>query len=114
MASRTRPVANDARGAHFHRYKNRITPKKDAALRRNDQPEPAAATTIPPIAGPTARATLNPAEFNATAEACLSAETTSGVMACQAGSFITAPKPIRNVKTSSAQGLTAPNSVSTP
>jgi len=49
-------------------HKKKITPKNDAAFNRNDHPDPAAATTIPPSAGPTARATLNPAEFSATAE----------------------------------------------
>src|SRR5450755_4933656 len=91
-----------------------ITPKNDAALSRNDQPDPAAATTTPPRAGPTARATLNPAEFSATADACFAGETTSGVIACQAGSFITAPSPSRNVNISSTQGSTACSSVNTP
>src|SRR5215469_11968859 len=101
-------------GARFHVYKKRITPKNDAAFNRNDQPDPAAATTIPPSAGPTARATLNPAEFNATADAWRCGEITSGVIACHAGSFITAPTPIRNVNRSSIQGLTAPSRVKAP
>ena len=91
-----------------------MTPKNDAAFSRKDHPDPAAATTIPPSAGPTARATLNPAEFSATADACRAGETTSGVIACHAGSFITAPSPSRNVKISSTQGSTACSSVSTP
>src|SRR5271165_7472916 len=91
-----------------------ITPKNDAAFSRNDHPDPAAATTIPPSAGPTARATLNPAEFSATAEACRCAETTSGVIACHAGSFITAPRPRKKVNTSSVHGLTSRHNVIPP
>ncbi len=60
-------------------------------------PEPAAAMTRPPIAGPMARATLKPAEFQATPAAKLRCETISGVIACHAGSFSTAPKPISSV-----------------
>ena len=86
-------------------YKKKITPKNDAPFKRNDHPAPATSTTIPPNAGPTARATLNPAEFSATAEACRCAETTSGVIACHAGSFITAPNPMRKVKPATSMGL---------
>src|SRR5437879_11985007 len=92
-------------GVRFHVYKNRITPKKEAAFRRKDHPDPAVATTMPPRAGPAARATLNPAEFSATADAWCWGETTSGVIACQAGSFITAPTPIRDVNRSSAHEI---------
>ncbi len=77
-------------------------------------PQPTAATTMPPNAGPTARATLNPAEFRATAEACCSAGTNSGVIACHAGSFITAPSPSRNVNSSSTHGPTQLVSVMMP
>ena len=69
-------------------------------------PQPTAATMTPPSAGPTALATLKPAEFRATAEACCLAGTNSGVIACHAGSFITAPKPSRNVNSSSIHGPT--------
>src|ERR1700739_477429 len=101
-------------GVRFHVYRNRITPKKEAAFSRKDDPDPAEATTMPPRAGPAARATLNPAEFRATADAWRWGETTSGVIACQAGSFITAPTPITNVNRRSTQGLTAPDSVRMP
>src|SRR5215470_16794487 len=114
MAAGRLRAGRGACGARFHVYKNRITPKKEAAFNRNDHPDPAAATTSPPSAGPTARATLNPAEFSATAEAWRSGETTSGVMACHAGSFMTAPTPIRKVKNRSIHGVTAPNSVNKP
>src|ERR1700674_3396320 len=98
----------------FHLYKKKITPKKEGAFNKNDHPDPAAATPSPPRAGPRARATLNPAEFSATAAACLRGETISGVIACHAGSFITAPSPRRNVKANSIQGLTTFSSVNTP
>src|ERR671937_2803232 len=91
-----------------------MTPKKEAALMRNAMPEPAAAITAPPNAGPMARAMLNPAEFSATADACCSQETISGVIACQAGSFITAPNPKRNVNRSSSHGVITPSMVTTP
>src|SRR5882724_7775325 len=83
-----------------------ITPKNDAAFNRKVVPDPTAATTTPPSAGPTARATLNPAEFNATADACCSRGTNSGVIACQAGSFITDPNPSRKVNINSTHGPT--------
>src|SRR5579872_782494 len=114
MASRTPRAGGDVSGAFFQRYKNKTTPKNEAAFTKKDHPAPAAATTVPPIAGPTARATLNPAEFNATPDAWRPGETTSGVIACQAGSFITAPSPIRNVNAKSIHGLIECNRVSTP
>ena len=55
-----------------------------------------------------------PAEFHATPAAKLRWETISGVMACHAGSFITAPRPRRKVKASSIQGVTRPSSVRMP
>src|SRR5437868_936393 len=91
-----------------------MTPKKEAAFKRKATPEPTPATTKPPIAGPSARATLNPAEFTATAAACWSADTISGVIACHAGSFITDPNPSKNVKNRSTQGPTKPVSVKIP
>src|SRR5580698_2581386 len=114
MASKTRPVSTFSKRGRFHRYRKKMTPKNDAAFSRNATPDPAMAITIPPSAGPTARATLNPTEFNATAGACCAGETISGVMACHAGSFITAPRPSTNVNPSRIQGVTFPNSVKMP
>ena len=91
-----------------------MTPKNETAFSRKASPEPAAAMISPPNAGPMARATLKPAEFHATPAAKLRGETTSGVMACHAGSFSTAPKPIRQVSTSSRVGVILPASVSPP
>src|SRR5690242_7200347 len=98
----------------FHVYKNKITPKNEAAFRRNAEPDPAPATINPPRAGPTARAILNPTEFSATAEACCLGETISGVIACQAGSFMDAPSPSKNVNVSKTHGVVRCWSVSTP
>jgi len=41
-------------------------------------------------------------------------ETISGVIACHAGSFITAPKPSTKVSSTRLHGLTMPNTVRTP
>src|SRR5580692_830204 len=88
-----------------------MTPKNEAAFRRKATPDPAIAITIPPNAGPTARATLNPTEFKATAGACCLGETMSGVMACHAGSFITAPNPSTKGNNRRIHGVTFPKSV---
>jgi len=83
-----------------------MTPRNENAFSRKVDPHPTAATRTPPSAGPTALATLKPAEFSATAEACCLAGTNSGVIACHAGSFITAPRPSRKVNNSSTHGPT--------
>src|SRR5438270_7829675 len=101
-------------GRFFQRYKKKMTPKKLAALSRNAYPDPAAAITNPPNTGPIARATLNPAESSATADLNSPSDTTCGVIACHAGSFMMAPKPSRKVKNSRVQGVTRPRIVSTP
>src|SRR5271157_3200998 len=44
-----------------------MTPRNETALSRKTAPEPAAATTNPPSAGPAARATLKPTELSETA-----------------------------------------------
>src|SRR6266487_2821088 len=67
----------------------------------------ASAMIAPPSAGPTARARLLPDEFKATAAASCSMATISGVIACQAGSLMAAPRPRRDVSRSSVQGVTA-------
>src|SRR6185437_12566 len=96
-----------------------MTPKNENALIRKAQPEPVtpqqmAAINKPPNAGPTARAMLNPAELSATADASWLGGTRSGVSACQAGSFMTAPTPSKKVNTSRICGVTVPVSVIAP
>ncbi len=78
----------------------------EAAFRKKAVAVPQAAMTMPLKAGPTARATLNPAEFRATAEAKFCSETTSCVIACHGGSLATAPIPMKKVRTSSQTGVT--------
>src|SRR5438552_16541935 len=93
MDSNTLPLPVFSKCGRLQRYRKKITPKNEAAFIRNATPELVAAITNPPSAGPTARATLNPTELRATAGAWFSRQTTSGVIACQAGPFITAPRP---------------------
>ena len=68
----------------------------------------------PPNAGPTARATLNPAPFSATASCNSAGGTNSGTIACQAGPFMAAPKPSAKVKPNNIMGVIAPSNVATP
>src|SRR5579884_727754 len=105
--------------AGFQLYRKRITPKNETAFSRKAQPEPSVpqqmvAINNPPSAGPTARAMLNPAEFRATAAGNFEGGTRSGVRACHAGSFITAPTPSKNVNTSKICGVTVCVKVITP
>ncbi|MND94446.1 hypothetical protein D3C80_866630 [compost metagenome] len=69
---------------------------------------PAAATIMPPMAGPTLRARLKPMEFRVTAPARSSRGTMSPTDACQAGPLKATPQPIRKVKASSTQGVIHP------
>src|SRR5690348_8506092 len=84
-----------------------MTPKNETALIRKTQPElEVAAIITPPRAGPTARAILKAAALRATAGGKHLSLTISGVIACHAGSFITAPNPSRNVKNNTMAGET--------
>src|ERR1700688_2844374 len=78
------------------------------------QPGPAMATIRPPSAGPAARAMLKPMLPSAIAPGSSGRGTSSGMIACQAGLLAAAPRPSRNVKPSSHQGVIQPASVSTP
>src|SRR5690349_11267723 len=66
------------------------------------------------MAGPTARARLNPALLSATATGRSRRPTSSGTMACQAGALSADPRPSRKVSVSSPQSDIAPASVSAP
>ncbi len=83
-------------------------------MSRKTGPGPEAATMKPPRAGPTARATLNPAAFSATADDSFPGSTSSGTIACQAGAFIAAPRPRAAVKPSSIQRFTTSSIVRAP
>src|SRR2546425_3114559 len=80
------------------------TPRNDAAFRRKTQPAPRAATSRPPNAGPSARATLTEMPPSATAPASSSRGTRSGVVACQAGALSALPRPMQKVSESSSHG----------
>src|SRR2546430_11656811 len=65
----------------FHRAMTRITPRNDTTLIRKAVLTPAIAITIPPRAGPTARARLNSIPFRASAGDRSSFDTNSGKIA---------------------------------
>jgi hypothetical protein len=81
-----------------------MTPRNETALSRKTAPEPAAATTSPPSAGPAARATLKPTELSETAAGTSAFGTSSGTIAPQAGPFKALPKPRRKVKANKSSG----------
>jgi hypothetical protein len=78
------------------------------ALIQNGAAMPATATIMPPSAGPTARLTLKPTLFAATAgvNSCLG--TSCGTIDCQAGAVIAATAPIRKVNSSKLPDVAAP------
>ena len=73
-----------------------------------------AATRIPAIAGPAARARFTARLPSARAAGNCSRLTISGVMACQAGIFSAVPTPMAKVSASSSAGVMAPSKVSAP
>src|SRR5579883_2936369 len=91
-----------------------MTAKNEIAFMMNTTPAFDAAITIPPSAGPIARAMLNPTEFSATAAGSSSRGTSSGIVADHAGWFSDDPMPNPNVSSSSDHGPIRPISVSTP
>src|SRR5688572_8112635 len=76
------------------------TKAKDAALAAKATVAPATATINPPIAGPMARAILNPIELRTSACASDRRGTVSGTEADQAGLFNAAPTASRAVNNS--------------
>src|SRR5215217_4892060 len=66
------------------------------------------------MAGPLARAKLNPALFSATAAGSSRRGTSSGTIACQAGALSAPPSPIKNVSSNNSAGVIQPIIVSTP
>jgi len=88
-------------------------PRNDSALNPKTHPAPAAATTTPPSAGPTARARFM---FTApSADACpsCSRSTNSGWMACHDGPIRAVPQPRRKVRASRGTGDSASAKAST-
>src|SRR5262249_40380972 len=91
-----------------------MTPRKEAAFSRKTAPEPAVATNNPPIAGPTARETLNATLVSVIAAGSSLRGTSSGTIACQAGLFRAAPNPRVNVSANNNHGPIKPVTVSAP
>jgi hypothetical protein len=87
-------------------------PRNDTAFSANTNSLPAAATSSPPIAGPTARPTLIDADPSTTAWGNSRRGTSSGWIACQAGMFTAVPSPSENTSASSTPGVTASIAVS--
>src|ERR1044072_7430140 len=90
-----------------------MTPTNESELSRKAAQGPAAATMMPPSAGPTARAMLKATLLSETAAVSSLRGTSSGTMACHAGAFIAAPSPSAKVSTSSTTGVVTPASVAT-
>ena len=88
-------------------------PTNDTALRAKTQPAPAAATTTPPTAGPTARATFMFSPFNAAACGRSSRSTRSGCIACHAGLATALPQPKAKVSPKIKAGEAASAKVAT-
>ena len=74
---------------------------------------PDTAITTPAIAGPTDRPALTPTISSRVAAPSWLRGTSSGITACQVGSWTAAPIPSRKVKTSIRTGVTCPVAVST-
>ena len=100
----------DGRG---QRYRTPSTPTKVAEFSANAAAGPAAATTNPPIAGPTARATLAFAPLSRAASVSSSRGTSSGWTAWKHGAASACPTARTAVRASSRLGVAPPVAVST-
>jgi hypothetical protein len=80
-----------------------MTPTNEAALARKTAPGLVAATSTPPIAGPTARAMFMETPFKAAAWGISSRSTSSGWTACHEGRSTADPRPMPNVSASTVQ-----------
>ena len=89
-----------------HQMSTPTTARNEMALIRKTQAGPASATTTPPSAGPTARPRLKVRAPRAMAWGNSARGTSSGWMACQAGSVRAQPTPSRKVSVSSESGVT--------
>src|SRR3954462_8523599 len=95
------------------RYRTPSTPRKDAAFSANAAAGPAAATSSPPIAGPTARATLALAPLSSAASGSSSRGTSSVWTAWKQGAPSACPTARTAVRASSRFGVTPPAAVNT-
>jgi hypothetical protein len=91
-----------------------MTPRNEAAFSRKTEPEPAIATSKPPIAGPTARDTLKATLVRVIAAGSSLCGTSSGTIACHAGLFNAAPSPNVKVRARSNHGFINPAILSAP
>src|SRR5579862_7516262 len=82
-----------------------ITPMLLNALNQNGTAIPTVAIMTPPSAGPTARLTLMPTLFAATAPGRSDFGTSSGTTACQAGAVIAEAAVTMKLKTSNVTGV---------
>ena len=71
--------------------------RNDAAFTRKHHPAPTRASSTPPSIGPTARATLMPAAFSATASCSRVVGTSAGTSASTDGRPMAKAAPITNV-----------------
>ncbi len=85
-----------------------ITATKLIPLMKNPQPGPRVARTIPPMAGPNARAALNCAEFSVTAFSSTSRGTSSDTKACHEPIIRPANAPDRAANATIAPGDRTP------
>ena len=94
-----------------YRRSTSMTARKLTAFRKNAAPGPCAASTSPPMAGPTARAMLNATELSVTASAVSARGTSSGTSEFHAGDDSADPIPSAALDTSSTAGVVHPSHV---
>ena len=99
------------RAGGFQQSTTIAMPTNDTAFSANTQPAPTAATTNPPIAGPTARARFMFSPLSAAACGRSERSTRSGWMACQAGADSAVPHPRAKVRPRTSAGDVAPRKV---
>ncbi len=105
MAEATDETSGSAGSDQWSRATAMMTARNERLLMRKAHPAPAAATSRPPMAGPTARATLKATELSATALATSSRGTRSGTIACHAGRLKATPTPSRSPRPRRIGGL---------
>jgi hypothetical protein len=88
-----------------HRTRATMTPKLLNALSQNGAAIPIAPTRRPPIAGPTARLTLMPTLFAATAAGKSGFGTSSGTTACHPGAVMAEPTVTMKLNTNRLTGV---------
>src|SRR6266436_1655020 len=114
VAPITRSAGSRARGvSRRQRYTTTSTATNDTALSANTRAGPAAATRIPPRAGPIARPMLTGNALSVTAWVSSDGGTSSDVIACHVGVFIATPIPRANVNARSVVAVIRPRNART-